>query len=482
MQELTDRALGVAKKQGATHAEVRVVELTSQSLSVRNGKIAQCSWSESVGFGVRVIVDGAWGFSAGAKLTKGGIEKTTRRAVEVARASASLKCGSVTLAAEAPHQDTWVAPQIVDPFSVPVEEKLQLLFSVDKVLRKGKKVAVAGSRMGFRREKILFANSEGALIRQVLVRSGAGYTVTASSGGEIQDCSYPCSFGGQHSAMGYELIGGLALLENAERIRDEAEALLRAAGCPSAEKDVIIDGPQLALQIHESCGHPSELDRVLGMEANFAGTSFMTPEKMGKLRYGSRLVNLVADTTLPTGLATRGFDDEGVAAQRWHIVKDGILVGYQTSREVAPVVGEKRSRGCARADGWWSVPMIRITNLSFMPGDWELEELIGDTKDGVLLSNNRSWSIDQRRLNFQFGTEIGWEIKKGKVGRMLKNPTYQGITPKFWASCDAICNERHWKPWGVVNCGKGQPMQVSAMTHGTSPARFRKVTVGVQNK
>jgi len=481
LRDLMERALGIAKRRGASHAEVRVVDLTTQGLSVRNGKVAQSSWGETAGVGVRVIVDGSWGFAAGAKLTKPEIEKTARKAVEVARASASLRSGRVDLAPEPAHQDTWTTPYIEDPFPVPVEQKLALLFSVDKVLRKGRKVAVAETRMDFRRERILFANSEGAFIRQVLLRSGAGYSVTASAGGEIQHRSYPCSFGGQHSAMGYELIGGLGLLENAERIRDEAEALLSAGQCPSGEKDVIIDGPQLALQVHESCGHPSELDRVLGMEANFAGTSFMTREKMGRLKYGSSLVNLVADTTLPTGLATRGFDDEGVAAQRWHIVKDGVLVGYQTSREVAGEAGENRSRGCARADGWWSVPMIRITNLSLLPGEWELDDLIADTTDGILLSNNRSWSIDQRRLNFQFGTEVGWEIKKGKVTRMLKNPTYQGITPKFWGSCDAICDETHWKPWGLVNCGKGQPMQVSAMTHGTAPARFRGVAVGVQN-
>ena len=482
MRELIERALGIAKRGGASYCEARVVEMTSQGLSVRNGKVAQSSWGESMGVGIRVIVAGSWGFAASGRLTKREIEKTTRKAVGVARASASLKSKAVKLAAEPAHQDTWVTPHIIDPFSVPVEEKLQLLFSLDRVLRKGKKIAVAESQMGFRRERVHFGNSDGSSIRQVLLRSGAGYTVTASSGGEIQRRSYPCSFGGHHAAMGYELIGALGLLENAERIREEAEGLLSARPCPSGEKDVIIDGAQLALQIHESCGHPSELDRVLGMEANFAGTSFMTLEKAGRFRYGSPLVNLVADTTLPTGLATRGFDDEGVAAQRWHIVKDGILVGYHTSREVARAAGEDRSRGCVRADGWWSLPMIRITNLSLMPGEWELDDLIADTADGILLSNNRSWSIDQKRLNFQFGTEIGWEIKKGKLGRMLRNPTYQGITPRFWGSCDAICNEGHWKPWGVVNCGKGQPIQVSAMTHAASPARFRKVSVGVQNR
>ncbi len=482
MRSLTESALGTAKRRGATYAEARVVQITSQSLSVRNGKVARSNWSQSSGIGIRAIVNGSWGFAAGPNLTKSHVEKTARKAVAVAKASSLVKLRNVSLAPEPPHQDVWVTPYTIDPFSIPVEEKLALLSSTDKLLRKSKKITVAESRMGFRREKIFFANTDGAYIEQTLLRSGAGCSVTASSRGEIQRRSYPFSHGGHAASLGYELIGALRLLENAERVRDEAVALLSAKPCPAGEKDVIIDDTQLALQIHESCGHPSELDRVLGMEANFAGTSFMTLDKIGKFKYGSPVVNLVADATLPTGLATRGYDDEGVPAQRWHIVKDGILLAYQTNREVAAAAADSKSRGCARADGWWSVPMIRINNLSLMPGAWSLDDLIADTRDGILFSNNRSWSIDQRRLNFQFGTEIAWEIKKGKLRGILKDPTYQGITPNFWRSCDAICSENHWKLWGVANCGKGQPMQVAAMSHGSAPARFRKVKVGVQNR
>jgi TldD protein len=235
----------------------------------------------------------------------------------------------------------------------------------------------------------------------------------------------------------------------------------------------------MVLQIHESAGHASELDRVLGYEANYAGTSFLTTEKLGNFRYGSDIVNLVADTTVPTGLATMGYDDDGVAAQRWHIVRNGILSGYMTNRETAGAVGQARSRGCNRADSWSSPPITRIANLSLMPGTWKLADLIADTEDGLLMSTNRSWSIDQRRLNFQFGCEIGWLIRHGKLAGVVKNPSYQAITPQFWGSCDAICDHEHWDLWGVVNCGKGQPTQISEMSHGAAPARFRGVTVGM---
>jgi len=217
----------------------------------------------------------------------------------------------------------------------------------------------------------------------------------------------------------------------------------------------------------------------LGTEANYAGTSFLTPEKLGRLRYASPIVNVVADTTIPGGLATAGYDDEGVEAQKWYLIKDGIFVGYLTSRETAPVIGEERSRGCMKADGWGRIPLIRMTNISLMPGDCTLDELINDTKDGVYMETNKSWSIDQKRINFQFATELGWRIKNGRKVEPLKNPSYQGITVEFWNSCDAICDEDHFVLWGINNCGKGQPGQRARMSHGASPARFRRVKVGV---
>jgi len=373
----------------------------------------------------------------------------------IAKASAKLKKGGVRLSKEEVVDTAWQTPIVIDPFKVPVTEKLDLLFGIDEILRKDRRIKVAESTMGCAREHQWLATSEGTFIDQTLTRTGAGYAATAVKNGDVQKRSYPMSFGGQYMGMGYELVKALALIENAEKTREEAVALLTAKPCPAGKKDLILDGTQIALQIHESCGHPSELDRVLGLEENYAGRSFLTPEKYGKFRYGSDKVTLMADSTVPGGLATMGYDDDGVRAQRWPIVQNGIFVGYHTNREFTPVLKDGRSRGCCRADSWASLPMIRITNLSLMPGDRRLEDLIADTKDGVLMCTNKSWSIDQMRYNFQFGCEIGWEIKKGKLGAMLKNCTYQGITPEFWNSCDAVCNGDYWTLWGVVNCGKG---------------------------
>jgi TldD protein len=241
---------------------------------------------------------------------------------------------------------------------------------------------------------------------------------------------------------------------------------------------LILDSSQLALQIHESIGHPIELDRILGTEASYAGTSFLNPEMVGHFRYGSDLVNIVADATHPGGLGTFGYDDEGIVSQRVPIITRGILVNLLMSRETAHHLG-KESNGTMRADGWNRIPLIRMTNINVEPGLWTLEGMIADTEEGLFLSTNRSWSIDDKRINFQFGTEIGWEIKGGRLGEMVKNPTYTGITPRFWNSCDAIANRDHWQMWGTPNCGKGEPGQVAHVGHGAAPARFKNVQVGV---
>ena len=268
-------------------------------------------------------------------------------------------------------------------------------------------------------------------------------------------------------------------MAEAPRVAAEAIELLTAPACPSGKRDLILNGDQLALQIHESAGHPTELDRALGHELNFAGFSFMTPDQRGTLRYGSPLVNIVADSVTPGAVGTFGFDDEGVPAQRWHLVKDGIFTGYLDSRETAAALGLPAGHGCMRASGWNRVPIVRMVNVSLAPGDSSLEEIIADTEDGVLMESNRSWSIDHLRLNFQFGTEVGWEIRGGKRGRLLKNCTYQGRTPEFWGACDRIAGPDEWKMWGVLNCGKGQPGQVMETGHGCAPARFRGVNIGV---
>ncbi len=478
MKELALLSIDAAKSKGASYADIRIIETKVENISTKNGKVGSYEAIEDVGFGVRVIASGAWGFASSDELTKESIEETTRAAVNTALASAKLKETELRLAPEPPHVAKWNTPFETDPFSVPLTQKLEYLFKVDGALRKVKGLTIAECSMGFVREKQLYASTEGSLIEQELLHSGAGMTATAVGGGDVQRRSFPSSEG-HFASGGYELVEKTMLLENADRIAEEAVALLTADECPSGGRDIILDGAQLCLQIHESIGHPSELDRVLGTEANYAGTSYLSLDKLKKLKLGSEFVTIVADSTLPGGLATVGFDDEGVAAQKWELVKEGLFVGYLTSREFAHVCGDARSRGCMRADGWNRIPLVRMTNIGLAPGTWELEDLIADTKDGIFMVTNKSWSIDQMRYNFQFSTEIAWEIKNGKKGRMLKNPNYQGISAEFWNSCDAVCNEKHWVPWGIINCGKGQPGQIAKMSHGSAPARFRKVNVGV---
>jgi TldD protein len=479
VKELTQIAVDHATSLGASYADIRIIETKMEDITVRNGEVADLDEVEDLGFGIRVIVDGAWGFASSHKVSKDEIERVAVLAVEIARASSSLKVKDVTLAPEEIYQEKWQTPFVENPFSVSMEEKMDLLFRLDEILRRNPKIKVAESTLSFANEHQYLRTSEGTYIDQNLMRSGTGYLVRAIDNHEMQTRSYPNSFRGQFMSMGYELVRALPLLQNAERIREEAVALLSAKQCPSGKKTLILNGSQLGLQIHESVGHATELDRVLGMEANYAGTSFATPEKLGNFTYGSPIVNLFCDSTIPGGLATVGFDDDGVRAQRWHLVKNGQFVGYQFNRELAHTIGKTRSSGNNRADGWDRIPIVRITNLSLEPGDWELDDMIASTDDGVMFETNKSWSIDQRRLNFQFGCEIGWEIKNGKKGEMLKNPTYQGITPEFWKSCDAIANHKYFTLWGVHNCGKGQPGQRAEMSHGAAPARFQNTEVGV---
>jgi TldD protein len=337
--------------------------------------------------------------------------------------------------------------------------------------------------MVFIREDKTFANTEGAFVEQTIIESGAGIEATAVAEGEIQRRSYPNTFARQQVTGGYEEIEAWALVEQAERIAEEAVELLSADVAPEGTFDIVLGPTQLALQVHESCGHPIELDRVFGTEAAYAGTSFLTPEKLGTFRYGSEVVNIVADATTPKGLGTFGWDDEGVPAQRVDIIKDGLFVGYLTSRESAMRLHELNpaapaiSNGTMRASAWNRIPLIRMTNINILPGSWEFDDLVADTDRGLYLEMNRSWSIDDRRLNFQFGTEIAREIKGGKLGKLYKNAVYTGITPEFWGRCDAVCNERHWSIWGTPNCGKGQPSQLAHVGHGAAPARFRGVRV-----
>jgi len=482
MRQLGGWALDSAVGGGASYADVRVLGERHRSLSTKNGKVGHVGDEESLGVGIRVLLDGAWGFAATDRLDRAAIEQTAAHALAIARASRHVCRTPVVLAPEAAHQAVWHGPCEVDPFTIPVDENISLLLEVDAALRGVAGVTLAEADLDFRRQHQVFLSSLGSDIEQVRHLSGGGYAALCFAGNEIQKRSYPNSFGGQFQLAGYELIDRLQLLENAGRVAEEAVALSRAAQCPQQVGTIILDSSQLGLQIHESIGHPIELDRVLGMEANFAGTSFLTLDKLRHLRYGSELVNVVADARLQhgPGLGTLAFDDEGVPAQCTDIIRAGEFVGYIHSRETAAMVGDARSNGCMRAESWNRIPLIRMTNISILPGPQSLspEDLIADTDDGIYMETNRSWSIDDKRFNFQFGCELGWEIKHGKRTRMLKNPSYSGITTEFWNSMDAICSRPHWTLWGTPNCGKGQPQQTMGTGHGAAPARFRNVRIG----
>lgn len=479
MEELIERALDAAQRAGASYADVRLVEHVTESLTVKNGSVEAAAAHESAGVGVRMLLDGGWGFSSSARAEPDEVERVAREAAAIARATAAVRREPVLLDDTPPAQGTYRTPVEEDPFAVPLGEKARILLEADAIMGRVPGVTVREGSMEWSRERKRFASSEGASLDQEIVEASGGIEATAVGEDEVQVRSYPQA-GGQMVTAGFEAVRAMDLPGHAQRIAEEAVALLTAPQCPAGEMDVILQSGQLALQIHESCGHPIELDRVLGMEASFAGTSFLTLDRLNQLRYGSDLVNIDADATAAGGLGTFGWDDEGVPAQNVPIVSGGLLVGYLTSRETAPQIA-RRSMGSARASGWDRIPLIRMTNVNLRPGEGSttLEEIIADTRNGIYLDTNRSWSIDDRRLNFQFGTQAGWLVRNGKRTQLVRNPTYTGITPRFWGSCDAIAGASEWRLWGVPNCGKGEPMQTGHVSHGASPARFRGVQVGV---
>jgi TldD protein len=480
MRDLALRALDTARQRGAAYADVRVVRFRSENVAVRNRNVEALTSDETLGFGVRVIVDGYWGFSSSHRMTLDEADAVADMALRIARASARARGPRADIGPPQSASGSYRTPVQRDPFSVSLEDKIALLLGVNETMLRTPNIVTAEANVYCQREEKLFASSEGAVIEQVLIETGCGIEATAVDEGEVQNRSYPNSVGRHQGTEGWEFVERYDLAGNAARVAEEAAALLRAKPQQPGVTTVILDGSQVALQIHESCGHPIELDRVLGTEAAFAGTSFLTTDKLGTFQYGSPIVNITADATIPGGLGTFGFDDEGVPAQRTRIVDEGRFVGYLTSRETAAALGQ-RSNGAMRASGWNRIPLIRMTNVSLEPGDWTLEDMIADTDEGIYMETNRSWSIDDRRLNFQFGTELAREIKHGKLGDLVKNATYTGITPQFWGSCDAIGNRASWVVWGTPNCGKGQPEQVAHTGHGAAPARFRNVQVGLMS-
>ncbi len=431
------------------------------------------------GFGIRVLANGSWGFAASVDVTNNGIMKVARKAVDIARASAKVNKKPVQLNEAEKKKAKYSTPLKKDPFKAPLEEKMDILMLAERIIAdQSSSIKVSCSFFRAMREEKLFMSTEGAEIHQRIIWCGGGLMGVAIKNGEVQRRSYPSSFRGNFSTSGFEFFESLDLINEAEKTGQEAMQLLDAEKCPSTKKNLIIAGDQLALQVHESCGHPTELDRALGMEADYAGTSFLTPDKLGSFKYGSEKVNIVADATEPGGLGTFGYDDEGTPAKKIYLIKKGAFVGYQSSRETASLLGLEESSGGMRADSPLKLPLIRMTNINLLAGDWKAAEIVEDTQDGILMETNRSWSIDDRRVNFQFGTEIGWKIKNGSKESIVKNPTYTGATPQFWGSCDAVSKD-DWRMWGTPNCGKGVPGQVMYVGHGCGTARFKNVQVGL---
>jgi TldD protein len=477
--DLGRKGLEEAVKAGASYADIRIGEILDENLTVKNGVPEETSLLQTNGFGIRVMIKGAWGFAASVDLTKKEVKEIAHKAVAIAKASAKVKKKAVALKKVEARKGKYLTPMRKNPFKISLEEKMETLMDAEgTVAKQSPLIKVSCAFFRAMQEKKLFMSTEGAEIRQQINWCGGGIMAVAIKNGEVQRRSYPSSFRGNFSTSGYEFFKSLKLSKHAKQTGKEVVQLLKAEKCPSTTTDLIITGDQLALQVHESCGHPTELDRALGMEADYAGTSFLTPDKLEKLRYGSRHINIVADATVPGGLGTFGYDDEGTPAKKVYLVKNGMFVGYQSSRETAALIKLRESSGGMRADSPLTIPLIRMTNINLQPSDWKAEELLKDTKKGILMQVNRSWSIDDRRLNFQFGTEIGWTIKNGSKEKIIRNPTYTGITPQFWGSCNAISKD-DWMMWGTPNCGKGVPGQVMYVGHGCGTARFKKVKVGL---
>src|SRR5579875_364870 len=471
------RALDTALQRGASYADLRYERIREERIEVRNGEVATLSDERSSGYGIRAFYEGAWGFAASDDMSNQGVDRTAARAVAIAKASACVANRRFAQAPTERYVDRFATPVARDPQAVPLGQRVAYLLDVEKLLHAEQSIRVGQVWIDLWRTEKEFFSTTGSRIEQSIVQSGCGIRALAVSEDDAQERSFPGDIG-LYQTGGWEIIEEARLRENATRIGEEAHRLLSAPQAPAGEMDVILGSSQMSLQIHESCGHAAELDRVLGWEANFSGTSFLDPSLLGKLKYGSELVTIRVDNTLERGLATVGYDDEGAKSGQSDIIRNGILVGFEMSRDTAQAIG-RTTNACVRAQSWRHIPMIRMCNLVLLPGDRPFEALFEDVREGLYMESNRSWSIDDHRLNFQFGCQIGWEIKNGKRGRMVKNPTYAGVTPQFWNSCDAIADAASWVAWGTPNCGKGEPLQTGRTTQGAAPARFRNVTVGV---
>jgi TldD protein len=476
VQALCEAAVDAALGAGASYADARAVSTRRQMVVTKNRSVEDLSDAESEGIGVRVLVGGAWGFAADRRLHETGAREAALRACAFAKAAPGDHERS--LVPVEPQRGEYRTQVERDPFDVPISDKIELCLRAEEGMQHAD-VKVTSAMVRAQREHKFLVSSEGSVVEQVLVECGGGIDAYAVTDGMLQTRSYPSQHSGVSGQGGWEFVEGLGLDREAPRVGEQAAALLRADECPAGRATIVLDSEQTVMQVHESVGHPTELDRVYGTEAAYAGTSFLSPDDLGSLRYGSELMNVTADSTTPGGLGTFGFDDEAVPASSEPVVEAGVLRGFLTSRETAARLGAGAG-GSMRADGWARMPLVRMTNLNLEPGEGTFEDLLADVDDGLYLETNKSWSIDDKRLNFQFGTQVAWEIKAGKLGRMLRDATYTGVTPDFWGRLDKVAGREAWTLYGLTNCGKGQPGQSAHVSHGAAPTRFRDVEIGVR--
>ena len=477
LRDLADAALASAKKVGASYADIRINRYHVQFIFTRDRRVQNIVNTEDYGFGVRVIVDGTWGFASSSVVTKEEIARVTAQAAGIAKANRRINEEPVRLAPVAAYDTVWNTPVKKNPFDMPLQPKLDLLLQIHEEALKVPGASFVSAFMQFVNERKYFASTDGSHIEQSLIRSYPSFSVTAvdkASGKFYSRASLTSPMG-----MGYEYVDGYPLLKEARVAAEEAVAMHKAKPAPAGQKTLILHPTNLWLTIHESVGHPTELDRALGYEANYAGTSFLTTDKLGKFEFGSKIVNMVADKTQENAMATCGYDDDGVKTSRWHLVKGGTFVDYQTTRDQAHLIGQKESHGCSYADSWGSIPFQRMPNVSLEPAEKEVTEadIISATDDGVYVKGDASYSIDHQRYNFQFSGQTFWEVKNGKITTQLRDLAYQSNTPEFWKSCDMLGGKSTYQLGGAFSDGKGQPSQSNSVSHGCPIARFARVNI-----
>lgn len=495
-KKMADIALNAAKSKGATYADVRIGRYLNQVLSTRETRVENISNAESYGLGVRVIANGSWGFAATNKLDDVSIAKAAEVAVAIAKGNAKLMEEPVQLAPQKGFGEvSWKTPIEINAFGVPISEKVDLLLNVNNEALKGGAKFISSSLFMINEQKY-FASSEGSYIDQDIHRIWPTFTLTktdkASGRFETRNAlSAPMGLGFEYlKPKDSEKIKGgpvtlykkrYDILEDVREAALHVDEKLKAKPVPPGKYDLILDPSHLFLTIHESVGHPTELDRVLGYEANYAGTSFLTLDKWEskKFNFGSDKVNIIADKTETGSLGAVGYDDEGVKCGKWDIIKDGILVNYQTIRDQAHILGLKASQGCCYADSWDSIQFQRMPNVSLAPGKAALSaaDMVKNVEKGIYMFGRNSYSIDQQRYNFQFSAQLAYEIKEGKIVGMFKDAAYQANTQEFWNSCAQCCDQNDYRLGGTFSDGKGQPSQVSAVSHGSSTTRFNGVNV-----